>query len=66
MGDPVHRLVMGNQTCTYHVGIEVSKASCQMIPTSHCGCMITIFPVGSLSALSLIEFLPRSSSHQLH
>jgi hypothetical protein len=39
---------------------------CQMIAALYSGGMITIFPVGTLSSLSLIVFLPRSSSHQLH
>jgi hypothetical protein len=57
---------MRDRTRAYHVGINVDNAPPQMIPAFHRGGMIAIFPVGSLSLLSLIEFLPRSSSHQLH
>ena len=57
---------MADHTRTYHVGINVDHASRQMIPALRGSGMITIFPVGAFSVLSLIELLPRSSGHQLH
>jgi hypothetical protein len=57
---------MADHTGTDHVGINISYASCQVISTLYSRCMITVFPVGSLSIFSLIVFLAGSSSHQLH
>jgi len=57
---------MADHTGTNHVGINIGDASCQMIAALYSRGMITVFPVGSLSILSLIVFLPRSPSNQLH
>ena len=57
---------VAHHTGTHHIGIDVHHTSCWMIAAFHSCRMITILPVGSFSALSLIVFLPGSAGHQLH
>ena len=60
-----HRWMIHN-TRTDHIGVNISNASQQMFPALYSGGMITVFPISSFSALSLIVFLSGSTGHQLH
>lgn len=57
---------MAHGTGTHHVGVNVNDPSCQIIAAFHRRCVVALLPVRSLSTLSLIEFLSRWPSDQLH
>jgi hypothetical protein len=57
---------MADHTGAYHIRVDIDKTSDQVIAALDSRCMIAILPIGSPSILSLIVFLPHSSSDQLY